>query len=190
MFGPAAWCRSTDKPSLRRPAISIPRRGGPERRSVRDRPRPGAPRSALGPCRSGPERTSVVINGRQRFGGTAGRWPFGSSSWDNADERFGLWSRRSEISYMWPGGARILRTRHCGSLNQHRDQADIRHQRCLKLQPDRIVGLSSYGEIGSRGPHARPSASVRTWTTGRTSSRTTPSRRQPHPVAGHVGPRP
>jgi hypothetical protein len=52
-------------------------------------------RSALGPCRNGRVRAWAVTNGRPRFGGTAGRGPFGSRSWDNADARFGLWSRRS-----------------------------------------------------------------------------------------------
>jgi hypothetical protein len=52
-------------------------------------------RSALGPCHNGRARAWAVTNGRPRFGGTAGHEPFGSSSWDNADERFRLWSRRS-----------------------------------------------------------------------------------------------
>jgi hypothetical protein len=55
------------------------------------------PRSALGPCHNGRARAGAVTNGRPRFGGTAGRGPFGSSSWDNADERFRLWSRRSGV---------------------------------------------------------------------------------------------
>jgi hypothetical protein len=57
--------------------------------------KPRYARSALGPCRNGRARAWAVANGRLRFGGTAGRGPFGSSSWDNVDGRFGLWSRRS-----------------------------------------------------------------------------------------------
>jgi hypothetical protein len=53
--------------------------------------------SALGPWYNGRARAWAVTNGRPRFGGTAGRGPFGSSSWDNADGRFGLWSRRSGV---------------------------------------------------------------------------------------------
>jgi hypothetical protein len=52
-------------------------------------------RSALGPCHNSQARAWAVTNGRPRFGGTAGHGPFGSRSWDNADGRFGLWSRRS-----------------------------------------------------------------------------------------------
>jgi hypothetical protein len=55
-------------------------------------------RSALGPCHNGRAWAWAVTNGRPRFGGTAGtagRRPFGSSSWENADGRFRLWSRRS-----------------------------------------------------------------------------------------------
>src|SRR5919198_3301712 len=54
-------------------------------------------RSALGPCHKGRARAQAATNGRPRFGGTAGRGPFGSSSWDNGDERFGLRSRRSPL---------------------------------------------------------------------------------------------
>jgi hypothetical protein len=63
--------------------------------------------SALGPCHNGRARAWAVTNGRARawavtnghprFGGTAGRRPFGSSNWDNAGGRFRLWSRRSPI---------------------------------------------------------------------------------------------
>jgi hypothetical protein len=63
--------------------------------------------SASGPCHKGRARAWAVTNGRPRFGGTAGRGPFGSSSWDNADERFGLWSRRS---LRWRFGSPRLRT--------------------------------------------------------------------------------
>jgi hypothetical protein len=56
---------------------------------------PSSARSALGPWHNGRARASAVTNGRPLCGGTAGHRPFGSSSWDNADERFRLWSRRS-----------------------------------------------------------------------------------------------
>jgi hypothetical protein len=52
-------------------------------------------RSALGPCHNGRAWAWAVTNGRPRFRGTAGRGPFGSSTWDNPNGRFGLWSRRS-----------------------------------------------------------------------------------------------
>jgi hypothetical protein len=38
------------------------------------------PRSALGPCRNGPLSASAVTNGRERFGGTAGRRPSSSGA--------------------------------------------------------------------------------------------------------------
>jgi hypothetical protein len=53
-------------------------------------------RSALGPCHNGRARAWAVTDGRPRFGGTADRGPFGSSSWDDAGGRFRLWSRRSD----------------------------------------------------------------------------------------------
>jgi hypothetical protein len=54
-------------------------------------------RSALGPCRNGRARASAVTSGRPRFGGIAGRGPSRSSSRDDADGRFRLWSRRSGV---------------------------------------------------------------------------------------------
>jgi hypothetical protein len=54
-------------------------------------------RSALGPCHNGRAQAWAVTNGRLRFGGAAGRGPFGSCSWENAEGRFGLWSRRSGL---------------------------------------------------------------------------------------------
>ena len=57
--------------------------------------KPRYARSALGPCHNGRARAWAVTNGRPRFGGTAGRWPCNSRSWEDAEGRFGLWSRRS-----------------------------------------------------------------------------------------------
>jgi len=74
---------------------------------VRDRTGPGA-RSVLGPCHNGRARAWAGTNGRLRFGGTTGRRPFGSSSWDNVDGRFGLWSRRSGLA---PGSRRAATDR-------------------------------------------------------------------------------
>jgi hypothetical protein len=54
------------------------------------------PRSALGPCRSGPVGAAAVTIGHQRSRGPAGRRASGSRSWDDARGRFGLWSRRSD----------------------------------------------------------------------------------------------
>ena len=47
----------------------------------------------------------AVTNGRQRFRGTAGRWPCSSSSWDDASSRIRLWSRRSRREFGAPGRA-------------------------------------------------------------------------------------
>ena len=57
--------------------------------------KPRCARSVLGPCHNGRARASAGTNGHQGFRGTAGRWPSRSRSWDNADGRFRLWSRRS-----------------------------------------------------------------------------------------------
>jgi hypothetical protein len=64
-------------------------------------------RSALGPCHNGRAGAWAVTNGRPRLGGTAGRGRFGSRSWDNADERFRLWSRGSGSA---PSGSRQAAT--------------------------------------------------------------------------------
>jgi hypothetical protein len=49
-------------------------------------------RSVLGPCHNGRAWAAAVLNGRQRFRGTAGHQPSGSCSLDDADRRFRLWS--------------------------------------------------------------------------------------------------
>ena len=54
-------------------------------------------RSALGPCRNGPVGASAVANGHRWFGETAGRLASRPCSWDDAVERFRLWSRRSGL---------------------------------------------------------------------------------------------
>jgi hypothetical protein len=44
-----------------------------------------------------PQRSRTVTSGHSRFIGTAGRRPSSSRSRDDVGERFGLWSRRSEV---------------------------------------------------------------------------------------------
>jgi hypothetical protein len=77
-------------------ALGVINEGNHLARQGQDKPAPLA-RSALGPCHNGPARAWEVTSGRPRFGGTAGRGPFGSRSWHNADTRFRLWSRRSGV---------------------------------------------------------------------------------------------
>jgi hypothetical protein len=94
-----------DHGQQRRATVSWPRRSAAIfERSLRSSEHPDClshggsrlgSRSALGPCHNGRARAWAVTSGRPRFEGIAGRGPFGSSSWDNADGRFGLWSRRS-----------------------------------------------------------------------------------------------
>jgi hypothetical protein len=80
-------------------------------------PLPGGRRSALGPCHNGRARAWAVTNGRPRFGGTTGRRPFGLGSWDDADGRFGLWSRRSGFeSPRSPTAARPTRRRDAAEV--------------------------------------------------------------------------
>jgi hypothetical protein len=54
-------------------------------------------RSALGPCRNGRARASAVTSGHRRLRGTAGAHPSRSSSRDDPDGRFRLWSRRAGV---------------------------------------------------------------------------------------------
>jgi hypothetical protein len=85
--------RSTDPAA--QPALSVIIAGRPSTRVLSHGGGRLGPRSALGPCRNGRARASAVTHGRQRFGRTAGHRPSRSSSRDDAEGRFGLWSRRS-----------------------------------------------------------------------------------------------
>ena len=73
--------------------------------------KPRCARSVLGPCHNGRARASAVTNGRRGFRGTAGRWPSRSRSWDNADGRFGLWSRRAGVRV--PSVTHFVPAAHC-----------------------------------------------------------------------------
>jgi hypothetical protein len=68
---------------------SVPGRGGPKRRSVRDRTGPD-PRSVLGPQPKGEPQTTAGRSGHQTFIGTAGRWAYSLLTSDGGDMRCGV----------------------------------------------------------------------------------------------------
>jgi hypothetical protein len=61
---------------------------------------PQAGQAPPSPVRAGSvsQRSRTGISGHQRFGGTTGYRPSGSSSRDDVRGRFGLWSRRSRVA--------------------------------------------------------------------------------------------
>jgi hypothetical protein len=65
--------------------------------SLSDGRKSSGARSVLGPCPSGPVRASSATSGHVRSRRTAGRRPSGSGSCDDANGRFGLWSRRAGV---------------------------------------------------------------------------------------------
>jgi hypothetical protein len=94
--------------------------------------KPRCARSVLGPCHNGRARASAVTNGRRGFRGTAGRWPSRSRSWENADGRFGLWSRRSGLA---PGSRRAATDGRGDQYDRWRTVADRRSARSLTPAP-------------------------------------------------------
>jgi hypothetical protein len=99
----------------------------------------------LGPCHNGRAGAWAVTNGRLRFGGAAGRGPFGSSSWENADERFGLWSRRSSTV--------VLNRANTPGLSTVKVAAPAP---AVRLGPELVLKLHQAPDLGAVGADVGP----------------------------------